>query len=230
MAAAVWARPFLFKHSDEYIKIVNALNSRKRGMTRDDIVSATKLTNGGGLTRKLEELEQCGFIRRYTSLGDKKFLYQLVDFYTLFYYSFIKGGKEYDEETWMHLQGHPRHAVWLGLGFERLCFAHVAELKRALGISGIGTRTYALNADGAQVDMVIERADRFVNLCEMKYSGTEYAISKAEWGKIERRAAVVREKLGGRSVLVTMVTAHGVSENDYSRNGVQKEVRLEELF
>ena len=220
----------LFTHSEEYIKIVHALNSKKKGMTREDIVAATKITNGGGLTRKLEELEQCGFIRKYTSISGNNCIYQLVDFYTLFYYHFINSGKQYDEDTWMHIQGQPSHATWLGLSFEKLCFAHSSEIKHALGISGIGTKTYALNADGAQIDMVIERADKFVNLCEMKYSFSPYTISKSEWNKIQRRIEVVREKLPNYSVLFTMVTSQGLKENEYSQNGVQKVLTIEHLF
>ena len=220
----------LFTHSEDYIKIVRALNSKKKGMTRSDLVSATKITNGGGLTRKLDELEQCGFIRKYTSIGESRYIYQLVDFYTLFYYQFINDGKEYDEDTWMHMQGQPRHTTWLGLSFEKLCFAHSYEIKRALGISGIGTKTYALNADGAQIDMIIERADRFVNLCEMKFSISPYAISKSEWSKIQQRIAVIREKMPNRSVILTMVTSQGLKDNEYSQNGVQNVLTIENLW
>ena len=220
----------LFTNSEDYIKIVRALNSKKKGMTRSDLVAATKIADGGGLTRKLDELEQCGFIRKYTSIGVSRFIYQLVDFYTLFFYQFINGGKEYDEDTWMHLQGQPRHTAWLGLSFEKLCFAHSYEIKHALGISGIGTKTYALNADGAQIDMVIERADKFLNLCEMKFSAVPYSISKSEWDKIQRRIAVVAEKKPNRSVLLTMVTSQGLKQNEYSQNGVQKVLTIEDLF
>ena len=220
----------LFTHSEDYIKIVHALNSKKKGLTRDDIVATTRITNGGGLTRKLEELEQCGFIRKYTSIGDSRFIYQLVDFYTLFYYQFIHGGKDYDEDTWMHLQGRSRHAAWLGLSFEKLCFAHSHEIKRALGISGIGTKMYALSADGAQIDMVIERADKFVNICEMKYSISPYSISKSEWGKIQRRLDTAREKLPNRSILLTMITSQGLKDNEYAQNGVQNILTIEDLF
>ena len=220
----------LFTHSEDYVKIVRALNSRKKGMTRDDIVAATRITNGGGLTRKLEELEQCGFIRKYTSVGNAKFIYQLMDFYTLFYYHFIHGGKDYDEDTWMHLQGQPRHAAWLGLSFERLCLAHAYEIKHALGISGIGTKTYALNTDGAQIDMIIERADNFVNLCEMKYGTSAYAITESEWNKIRQRMDAARDKFPRKSVLLTMITSQGLKENEYSLNGIQKTLTIEDLF
>lgn len=220
----------LFAHSEDYIKIVRVLSQKKRGVTRDEIVMGTKITNGGGLTRKLEELEQCGFIRKYEALGSAKTIYQLVDFYTLFYYQFLHGGKKYDENTWMHLQGESHHSTWLGLSFERLCFAHALNIKQALGISGMGTKMYAFSTDGAQIDMVIERADRFVNLCEMKFSATPYSLTKAEWTKLQNRIAVLREQKPSHSILVTMITSSGLKHNEYSSNAVQSEVTLDELF
>lgn len=220
----------LFTHSDDYIKIVRTLAQKKRGLTRDEIVAGTKITNGGGLTRKLEELDQCGFIRKYESLGSAKTIYQLVDFYTLFYYQFLHGGKKYDEDTWMHLQGENRHSTWLGLSFERLCFAHASEIKRALGISGIGTKVYAFSTDSAQIDMVIERADKFMNLCEMKFTSLPYSLTKTECTKLQNRMATLHEQKPSHSILVTMVTSSGLKHNEYSSNAVQSEIILDDLI
>lgn len=220
----------LFTHSEDYLKIVRTLAQKKRGLTRDEIVAATRITNGGGLTRKLEELQQCGFIRKYGALGFTKNLYQLTDFYTLFYYQFLNNGKKYDEDTWMHLQGEPHHNTWLGLSFERLCFAHTLEVKRALGISGIGTKMYAFSSDGAQIDMVIERADRFVNLCEMKFSTLPYQLTKQECSKLQKRIASLHEQLPNRSILVTMIASNGLKHNEHSYNMIQNELSLESLF
>ena len=89
---------------------------------------------------------------------------------------------------------------------------------------------YAMNADGAQIDMVIERADKFVNICEMKYSTSPYSISKYEWGKIQRRLDTAREKLPKRSILLTMVTSQGLKDNEYSHNCVQNILTIEDLF
>lgn len=220
----------LFTHSEDYVKIVRTLATKKKGLTRDEIVSLTKLTNGGGLTRKLEELEQCGFITKYNNIESARAIYQLVDFYTLFYFQFLRGGAQYDTDTWMHLQGTPRYNTWLGLSFERLCFAHTIEIKKSLGISGIGTKTYAMFGDGAQIDMVIERADKFLNLCEIKYSQMPYAIAKNEWSKLQHRISILKEKKPNYSVLLTMITMQGLKDNEYSTNNVQNVLTMKELF
>ena len=86
-------------------------------------------------------MEQCGFIRRYSTINNARQLYQLTDFYTQFYFQFLAGGKTYDDEQWLHLQGTSRHNSWLGLSFERLRFAHMPQIRRALGMRGRGTGT-----------------------------------------------------------------------------------------
>ena len=154
----------------------------------------------------------------------------MTDFYTQFYFQFLSGGKTYDDEQWLHLQGMSKHNSWLGLSFERLCFAHMPQIRRALGIAGVATKTFAYQTDGAQVDMVIERADKTVCMCEMKWSALPYTIKKAENGKIVNRLLAVRERYPRYAMMVVMVTSGGLVQNEYAMQTVQREVTLEELF
>lgn len=220
----------LFTHSNDHVEIVRILSKKRLGMTRDEIVSETSITDGGGLTRRLTELEQCGFIRRYTMMGNARQLYQLTDFYTQFYFQFLAHEKNYDNEQWKHLQGKPRHNTWLGLTFERLCFAHMPQIRQALGIAGVATRTFAYLPDSAQVDMVIERADRTVCVCEMKWSALPYRITKSENLKIQNRLAAVKEKYPRHSLLMVMVTSNGLAQNEYSASTVQRTIGVDSLF
>ena len=220
----------LFTHSGDHVEIVRALSRKRQGLTRDEIVGETSLSDGGGLTRRLTELEQCGFIRSYTMISDARQLYQLTDFYTQFYFQFLAKEKSYDDEQWLHLQGMPRHNNWLGLSFERLCFAHMAQIRRALGIAGVATKTFAYKTEGAQVDMVIERADKTVCVCEMKWSALPYSITKAEDAKMRGRMVAVREKYPRHALMLVVVTAAGLVRNEYAVQDVQREVALEDLF
>lgn len=220
----------LFLHSSDHEEIVKVLARKRQGLTRDEIIAVTSLSDGGGLTRRLIELEQCGFIRRYTMINDARQLYQLTDFFTQFYFQFLAKEKNYDEEQWLHLQGMPRHNNWLGLSFERLCFAHMPQIRRALGIAGVATKTFAYRTDGAQVDMVIERADKTVCVCEMKWSVLPYRISKAEDAKMRNRLLAVREKYPRYALMMVLVTAGGLMRNEYAIQDVQREVALEDLF
>lgn len=221
----------LFKHSDDYVRIVECLYDKRSGLTRDDIVAKTKISNGGGLTRRLDELEQCGFIRKYNAIGIDCAIYQLVDFYSIFHLQFIRKQKTHDASTWMHLQGSHAHSTWLGLSFERLCFAHAPQIRHALGISGIATKTFALRADSAQIDMLIERVDRTVTVCEMKWSEkTAYSIGKSEAAKIDNRLSVARKRYPRKNCTLCLITSCGLQQNDYTIQNVQQSVILDQLF
>lgn len=220
----------LFSKSEDYVKIVETLSKKKAGFTRDEIVKGTKLSNGGGLTRKLLALEQCGFIRKYKAIGEVPYLYQLSDCFTLFYFQFLRNGSYSDHETWMHLLTTNTCTTWRGLAFERLCFAHLQQIKHKLGISGILTNTCSYYSEQAQVDMVIERADRAVTVCEMKFSERPYTITKAEWDKIETRLSEVQQHFIRKTLFFAMITTNGLAKNKYSMNYVQQEVTLNDLF
>jgi len=153
-------------------------------MARDELVHEGGLSNNGILTRVLEDLETCGFIRKYNYQGIKHItvIYQLIDNYTLFYYMFLHNRAGMDENFWSINTNTPVRNAWEGLAFERVCFEHIRQIKQALGIAGVSTQIYSwrvkddpVHGDGAQVDMVIDRADQIVNLYEMKFSTLEYA-------------------------------------------------------
>lgn len=221
----------LFKKSEDYVKIITSISKRRSGYTRDEIVQDTGLSNGGGLTRRLDELEQCNFIRRYNTINGKSIIYQLVDFYSFFYITFLEGQRHYDRETWMHLQTSPRHNNWLGLSFERLCFAHIYAIQKALGISGVATRTYPLLTADAQMDMVIERADRVTSLCEMKYTTKPYALTKQEAERLRIREAEVSDCLPTqKQVLITLITRDSAKKNEYYNTLVSNNITLDMLF
>lgn len=226
----------LFKQSENHVKVVEALGRKTKGMTREEIIAATKLSDGGGLSKTLEELEQCGFIRRYNSLGKKvkDQLYQLVDFYTLFYINFIKGSKYDDEHFWSNSIDSAKHRAWSGYSFEQVSMSHIDQIKHKLGISGILTSIASWRSGtvtpGAQVDLLIDRNDNVVNICEMKYANTEFAIDKKyEESLRNKREAFLTEEKSRKAVHITMVTTYGVKKNEYS-GIVQSEVRMDDLF
>jgi len=221
----------LFKKSDEYEKIISALNKKRSGFTRDEIAKACHMSNGGGLSRRLEELEQCGFIRRSQPLNERFFRYQLVDFYCLFYHMFLHGTHYYDRDAWQHIQSSPRYNNWLGLSFERLCFAHVYEVQKALGINGIATKTYAFSTPTAQMDMIIERADRVISLCEMKYTTLPYSLSKQEAEKLSKRKERLLELIPShKQVLISLVSNHAPKRNSYYNELITCCITIKDLF
>lgn len=226
----------LFKFSENYIRIVEALASKGKGLTRQEIIQQTKLPNNGGLTTMLKELESCGFIRQYEPFAKQKkdILYQLTDFYSLFYFRFIQKNRYRDEHFWTNSLGSGIHRSWSEYAFEMLCLMHIAEIKKALGISGVQSLTSSWRSnsseEGAQIDLVIDRKDQTVNLCEMKYADRTFVIDKQYDENLRNKLASFREETKTRKSLhLTFVTTYGVKPNAYSGH-IQKEVVLEDLF
>ena len=229
----------LFKNPEPYVNVVSTLGTKRVGMTRDEIVAEGGIQNNGLLSQVLEDLEACGFIRVYGCQGIKRnnVIFQLIDNYTLFYYKFIYRKGDIDENFWtMNINTSVRNA-WQGLAFERVCFQHLPQIKQALGISGVSTKVYSwkvkddpVSGSGAQIDMVIDRADQIINLCEMKFSKAEYAITKADDENIRHKCVRFDEVQKGRKAIhVTLITTYGIRDNMY-KNCVQSVVTADDLF
>lgn len=220
----------LFRNAKEHVKIIEALSRRKAGLKREEILRITAQTDGGTFGIRLDELEQCGFIRKYKAVGVQAPLYQLTDFYTLFYMKFLKDRRTGDGQQWMYHMQSRIYSTWTGLAFERLCLSQVSALKAALGIEGVATTQYSLQTPEAQIDLLIDRADRFVSLCEMKYFDGPYGLGKTDAESLERKVRLVKEKFRGRSVMIVYVSPEGLKENAYSTSLVNNVVTLKDLF
>lgn len=228
----------LFKSPEQYIDIVTALGKKKAGMTREEIIAATDKYSNGALSKVLDELEYCGFIRKYNGFDkkSKQAIYQLIDNYTLFYFKFIQQNENNDEHFWSASIDSAMHRAWSGLAFERLCMAHTQQIKAALGIAGVLSNVYSWRkeademSDGAQIDLLIDRKDQVINLCEMKYSLSEYAIDAEYEQKLRnKKSAFIDATNTRKAVHLTMVTTFGIKANAHS-GIVQNEITLEDLF
>ena len=228
----------LFKSPEQYIDIVTALGKKKVGMTREEIIAATDKYSNGALSKVLDELEYCGFIRKYNGFDkkSKQAIYQLIDNYTLFYFKFIQQNENNDEHFWSASIDSAMHRAWSGLAFERLCMAHTQQIKAALGIAGVLSNVYSWRkeadetSDGAQIDLLIDRKDQVINLCEMKYSLSEYAIDAEYEQKLRnKKSAFIDATNTRKAVHLTMVTTFGIKSNAHS-GIVQNEITLEDLF
>ena len=228
----------LFKSPEQYIDIVTALGKKKVGMTREEIIAATDKYSNGALSKVLDELEYCGFIRKYNGFDkkSKQAIYQLIDNYTLFYFKFIQQNENNDEHFWSASIDSAMHRAWSGLAFERLCMAHTQQIKAALGIAGVLSNVYSWRkeadetSDGAQIDLLIDRKDQVINLCEMKYSLSEYIIDAEYEQKLRnKKSAFIDTTNTRKAVHLTMVTTFGIKVNAHS-GIVQNEITLEDLF
>lgn len=229
----------LFKQPDAYLSIITALAKKRIGMTRDEIIENANLATSGLLTKYLEDLENCGFIRKYQAIGSKtkNSLYQLIDNFTLFYFKFMQGRKNTDANFWSKIQMSPLFHTWCGLAFERICLLHSEQIKKALGISGVITNEYSWRTiateehSGAQIDLLIDRSDKTINLCEIKYSEGPYAIDKKYMEILRNKATLFRQLTKTRKgIALTMITSYGLIKNSYSMNNVHSQLSADDLF
>jgi len=228
----------LFENAQLYMHIVEVLASKRMGLTREEIITKTKLPDNGVTSKALSNLCKCGFVREHAYFGRKKkgLLYQLSDYYTLFYFHFIKDGYGRDEHFWTHLLDNPRKNAWAGFTFEQVVNDHIEPLKKALGIASVLTEESSWysagneNTDGVQIDLLIDRRDRTINLCEIKFYGSEFVIDKNYAMKLRKKMTALREATATKkSIALTMVTTFGVATNSYSPM-VQQQATLDDLF
>lgn len=229
----------LFNNKDQYIRIVEALSTVNKGITRDEICDVAKIASSGDLTRKLTELENCGFIRKYVPFGyrNKNCLYQLIDNFTLFYYKFMRNNV-HNENFWKEKINSPEVRAWSGVAFERVCLEHIPQIKKALGISGVYTEinSWQCNKDeenglyGSQIDLLIVRRDQIINLCEMKYSESEYMVdSKFDINLKRKISDFVKKTKTKYAIHSTLITTYGVNDNAYVRE-IQSLITSDDLF
>lgn len=227
----------LFDNYEKYETVVRALSTKQKGLTREEIIATTKLSNGGGLTRILKELEESSFIKTFRPFGkDKKdTLYRLVDEYSVFYFQF--NPQRNQAGSFMKISTSPKYKSWAGFAFESLCMKHIHKLKEVLGISGIFSQESSFvykstgESSGFQIDMLIDRSDNSINLCEMKFYATTVEISKKDADLLRNRRELFREKTNTKKYLInTLITTFGLVSNENSIGVIDKTIVIDQLF
>ncbi len=232
----------LFNNAETYIKVVETLAEKPTGLTREELIHVMQLPDNGKIGKVLKDLENCGFISKYRYFGrkSKTLTYLLSDFYTLFYFRFIKDNYANDEHFWTHTLDNPKRRSWQGYCFEQVVKSHIEQVKRALGIGAILTSHSCWHIEqrdledsklhGSQIDLLIDRRDRAINLCEIKFYSEEYIIQQEYATNIRNKIATFKHATKTtKSIIPTMITTYGVKQNKYS-NLIQQEVTLDDLF
>lgn len=233
----------LYRNPSSHIDVIRTLSKKGKGMTRQELIDNLKIKSNGAFTKVLKELEEGGFIRVYypfetknTGKSERKnLIYQLIDLFSLFYLKFEEETNFGNSNYWEANYNTPKLNTWRGLAFETLALWHVPQIKEALGVAGIDARVCAWrgeNADKerAQIDLIINRADNVINLCEMKWSNDKFSITKKYAEELQRKLQIFMEVTKTKKVPVqTLITTNGVSLNSF-RDYVQKEIILSQLF
>jgi predicted AAA+ superfamily ATPase len=229
----------LFADSTHHEKIIRALARKTTGLNRNEIIRECHFTSGGTTSRLLKELEESGFIAAYRPFGKtaNDSLYKLSDEYSLFYLKFIDGNTATGKGTWLRQANSPSYRSWSGFAFESVCQKHSLQIRKALGIEGVRADFYSWRylpgpgKTGAQIDLVLDRDDRCINLCEMKFTDSEFTIDKAYATELDNKVRVFREETNTKKTLfLTLVTTYGVKKNEQYLGRVQNEIPMTELF
>ena len=227
----------LFKDAENHEAVINALATKSKGLLRDEIIKLSKIPNGGSTSKVLEELEHSGFIRKYQPFNGKvrNSLYQITDPFVLFYHQFMKNTKSEGEGVWLSQRDSASYRTWSGYAFENVCLLHISAIKKALGISGIYAENSAWRSydkeENAQIDLLIDRKDNIISVCEMKFSNDEFVITKEYAEKLKKKLRVFKtESKTKKSLFLTMISTYGVQKNAYYFDLVQNALSLEDLF
>ncbi len=228
----------LFVNPDTMKSIVEAIGSKNRGLTRQEVLAKTGIANSGEFSNYLKALISGSFIIKYCSFGcsRKEEYYKLVDPFCIFYLRFVKSGLHKQNLSWVNIADSGMVTAWKGYAFENVCFNHIRQIKAALGISGVSTKEslWAKRGDedsaGAQIDLLIERKDNVINMCEVKFYNDEFFVDRNYHFTLVRRKKMVLDMVSPRiAVHNTLITTYGLKRNEYSEDFINI-VTLEDLF
>ena len=231
--------PSLFLHHQVHTSMIQALAKKRKGLTREELLAETKLQNGGTFTKYLDELIQSDFVDFYKPFGKHKkdTLYRITDMFCLFYFAYIlpnKGNKTPDFAAFSQSQS---YKSWAGYTFENVCMSHILQIKKALGISGLSTATSSFIAkpkdglDGAQIDLLIERGDNTIHLCEIKFLADEVVVDKAFVENLSNKRTVFNYNTSNKKhIFNTLITTYGLKSNDYSSQNIHQVITMKALF
>lgn len=234
----------LFDDAHKHIKVIKILAENRYGLSQSEIFEEAGLPTGGHSSSVLEELEESGFIASFPAYGKqvKDRRWRLIDEYSYFYLTWIENMRSSilqrtDADYWLKCQASQSWLSWAGYAFENVCLKHIGKIKEAIGITGVSSvdTQWSFRGDkslpGVQIDLLIDRADNCINLCEMRFSNDTYVLSKKDKEALERKERVFRrETETNKTIFVTMITPYGVVENEHYLGTVQKQVTMNELF
>lgn len=233
----------LFNDAQLYRQVVETIAKHSQGMTRQQIKEELGMADGGALTVVLENLVRCDFLRRYAAFGksERNALYQLTDLFSLFHLRFVADNNGQDAQFWSNMRENPSRVAWRGYAFEQVCLHHIPQIKEAIGIKAVLSNVCSWSCptftdkdgnpwQGTQIDLLIDRRDQVINICEMKYANDVYIIDKDYEERLRRRLSTFQHLTRTRKALhLTFITTYGLSRNTHSGN-VQTEVTMGDLF
>ena len=228
----------LFTNAEKMIKIIKAIGSKNKGVTRSELAEITGITDSGDLTKQLNALIAGDFIIKYASFGDSRrnTHYKLIDPFSIFYLSFMNGITDGSKTDWINMEDSPKVTAWKGYAFENVCWNHTQQIKMALQIAGVSTTEslWSKRGDetsrGTQIDLIIKRKDNVINMCEVKFYSEEFEVDKDYHLVLENRKKLLREMISKKTTIhSTLITTYGIRKRGYWSDFVNI-VTMDQLF
>ncbi len=241
----------LFDQAEHNLDIIRAIINSGNSISRDKLIEITKITSGGAINRRLEELEASSFIGGYIPYGKKKRnrFFRVIDEYTLFYIKWIeplieRGAHSGQGNYWKKISNTPAKLTWSGFAFENVCYKHINQISKALGLNNIAYLTGSWRfispkkskEQGAQIDLLFDRNDDVITVCEIKYSDKSFVIDKAYAKSLDKKIEIFEHNFPSKSkptrkqIYLAMISTWGVKKNMYSEDLIDMEVVLDDLF
>ena len=229
----------IYENPNDHESIIKTLARHKQGLSRKELIAKSKVDAGGPFTRAIKDLILSGYVEEQLPFGKKKrgTIYRLLDEYCTFYHRFISHQKKLSKGIWQQLSNKQTYKVWRGYAFENLCLRHIRNIKNALGIPAVYTETYSYKqnstttTDGFQIDIIIDRADNIIHLCECKFHTSNFAINKSYAATLRKRKAQFQSRTKTKkTVYTTIITNYPLEENMYSKDVADMQVVLDSLF
>lgn len=229
----------LFSNAENHEAIVSVLAQSHQGLTREEIIRNSKVQAGGPFTRTMQDLVLSGFVDEISPFGRKKrgSVYRLMDEFSVFYHKFMKGNEKKDASIWQSIAQSQKYKIWRGFAFEALCVKHVDEIKKALGIKGVYTevsrfqKTGNKETQGFQIDLLVDRKDAAINLCECKFYESNFQISPKYAQDIKLRKALFAQETKTKKHLInTFIANEDIIENEHALDVVDAFIHIKELM
>jgi len=233
----------LFSNSDIHMAIVGALAKHKNALTHPEILNKIEIDATGSHQRAIEELLLSNFIVEVSPFGKKKrgIYYRLTDEFSIFFHRFIKPNRKYTAGIWQQLAASQSYKIWAGYAFESLCYKHIDVIKKILGIEAVYTEISTLtvpttknlpkDSEGFQIDLLIDRKDDSINLCEIKFHNGPFSINKVYYNQlIQKKQRFIQYTKTKKQVFLTMITNFDLAENAYASEVVDISITLDQII
>ena len=237
----------LFNQASIHGKLLHVIFKSRYGMIGRKIAEKMRnVTSGGSLYKRLEELETAGFIIGIVPYGfsKKNKVYRIIDEYTLFYLSwidFVKNKlKQIDRSKgyWEDKVCSQSWKIWTGYAFEDICLKHLSVIKKKLNIKSSAIADswqYFLKKgskeEGAQIDLLFDRNDGVITICEIKYHTPSYLFNKEEAHKLQSKVKVFKKVTKTtKQIQLALITVNPIKSTMYSEELIVGNVTANDFF